>query len=176
MIYYTSDLHLGHENIIKLCKRPFFSLEEMNEALIGNWNSRVTNADNVYIMGDLMFRSATNPNEFLFRLKGKKHLIIGNHDSPWMKKADLDRHFESIDKFKVFSNGRCKITLCHYPMMSFEGKYLIYGHIHNNKPPTFWPLLKTMGNALNACVEVNGHMPVTFEKLIENNAIFRITP
>ena len=90
-----------------------------------------------------------------------------------MRKVDLDKHFVSIDSLKVFSNGRCKITLCHYPMMSFEGKYLIYGHIHNNKPPTLWPLLRTMENGFNACVEVNNYMPATFDELIVNNAILK---
>ena len=174
MIFYTSDLHLGHKNIIKLCNRPFMTLEEMNDTLISNWNNRIPNADSIYIVGDLMFRSATDPDEFLTRLKGKKHLIIGNHDKSWMKKADLDKHFESIDNLKNFSNGRCKITLCHYPMMSFEGKYLIYGHIHNYMPPTFGSLLRTMENALNACVEVNNYMPVTFDELIVNNALFKV--
>jgi len=173
MIFYTSDLHLGHKNIIKLCNRPFFTLEEMNDTLISNWNNRITNADSIYIVGDLMFLSATDPDELLMRLKGKKHLIIGNHDKSWMRKVDLDKHFVSIDSLKVFSNGRCKITLCHYPMMSFEGKYLIYGHIHNNMPPTFGPLLRTMENAINACVEVNNYTPATFDELIVNNAIFK---
>lgn len=55
MIYYISDLHFGHGNIIKLCGRPFQDLEEMNNVLINNWNSKVTNGDKVYIIGDLFF-------------------------------------------------------------------------------------------------------------------------
>lgn len=53
MVYFTSDLHLGHENVIKLCNRPFDSIEEMDEALIRNWNRKVTNGDTVYVLGDL---------------------------------------------------------------------------------------------------------------------------
>ena len=157
MIYYTSDLHLGHANIIKLCNRPFSDVTAMNEALINNWNARITNADTVYIIGDLMFRTADDPTIYLDRLKGKKHLIIGNHDKSWMKKVELSKYFESVERMLVFGNGKCKVTLCHYPMMSFEGKYLIYGHIHNNKNDTYWNLLKTMDNALNASVEINDY-------------------
>ncbi|MDR1538550.1 MAG: hypothetical protein LBU32_11260 [Clostridiales bacterium] len=96
-------------------------------------------------------------------------MIVGNHDSAWMKKVALSQYFQSIEKLKDFSNGKYKITLCHYPMMSFEGKYLIQGHIHNNKNDTYWKLLREMDNALNASVEINGYAPVTFAELIANN-------
>ena len=51
MIFFTSDLHLGHENCIRLCNRPFSSIEEMDETLIENWNRKVTGKDTVYILG-----------------------------------------------------------------------------------------------------------------------------
>ena len=47
MIFFTSDLHLGHENCIRLCNRPFSSIEEMDETLIENWNHKVTGKDPV---------------------------------------------------------------------------------------------------------------------------------
>ena len=173
MIYYISDLHFGHGNIIKLCKRPFKNLEKMNETLIKNWNSKVTNNDKVYIIGDLFFRNQENPEEILSKLKGKKYLIVGNHDKSWLKKVDTSKYFESIDNLLVFSNGKNKVTLCHYPMMSFEGDYLIYGHIHNNKNAEYWNLLKNMDNALNASAEINNYEPVTFNELVENNKMFK---
>jgi hypothetical protein len=120
-----------------------------------------------------MFGSITDPEVFLKQLRGKKHLIIGNHDNSWIKKVDLANYFKSVDKLKDFSNGKCKITLCHYPMMSFEGKYHIHGHIHNNKNATYWKLLCEMDNVLNASVEINGYTPVTFEELVSNNNAFK---
>lgn len=87
MIYFTSDLHLGHANIINHCKRPFSSVDEMDERLISMWNARVQPNDTVYILGDLIFRSAAAPESYLSRLRGKKHLILGNHDSAWTKKS-----------------------------------------------------------------------------------------
>jgi len=172
MTYYTSDLHLGHANIIKLCERPFYYVQEMDEALINNWNNCVTNRDTVYILGDLMFR-VVNPENYLLRLKGKKHLIVGNHDPSWMKNVELTKYFDSVERIAVINTGKCKATLCHYPMMSYEGDYLLYGHIHNHKNDTYWPILKKMENALNVCVEVNGYRPATFDELVENNRIFR---
>lgn len=33
-VWLTADTHLGHCNIIKYCKRPFASFEDMNEGII----------------------------------------------------------------------------------------------------------------------------------------------
>lgn len=144
MIFYISDPHLGHKNIIKFCNRPFSCADEIGEAIIDNWNSRVTNGDTVRIMGDLMFRNRKHPEEYLSRLKGKKHLIVGNHDKAWMKKVDLSRWFESVEMMTFFTDGDRKITMCHYPMMSWpfsnHGGWMIYGHIHENTNMDYWPL------------------------------------
>ena len=90
MIYFTADQHFGHANIIKLCSRPFSDVQEMDEALIENWNRRVTNGDTIYIIGDLLFRNSVPTEEYLQRLKGKKHLILGNHDNTWIRKVDIE--------------------------------------------------------------------------------------
>jgi len=111
MIYFTSDLHLGHSNIIHLCNRPFCSTEEMDAALIANWNQKVHRNDTVYILGDLMFRNQKPPEEYLKQLKGKKHLIIGNHDRTWLKKCDLSLFFESVSSLNFISDGIHQITL-----------------------------------------------------------------
>ena len=57
MIYFTADTHFGHYNVIRFCDRPFASAEEMDKAMIQNWNDRVTGNDTVYILGDMFFRS-----------------------------------------------------------------------------------------------------------------------
>ena len=80
MIYITADQHFGHANIIKLCSRPFSDVQEMDEALIVNWNRCVTNVDTIYIIGDLFFMNSVSAEEYLKRLKGRKHLILGNHN------------------------------------------------------------------------------------------------
>jgi calcineurin-like phosphoesterase family protein len=173
MNYYTSDLHLGHANIIRFCNRPFENLDAMNEALIANWNARVTPRDTVYIIGDFMYRIGDEAELLLGRLRGQKHLILGNHDSAWTKKVPLEKYFQSVARLSVINTGFCKATLCHYPMMSFEGRFLIHGHIHNQTNDTYWPLLRTMENALNTSVEVNDYRPVSFDELVANNKTFR---
>ena len=57
MIYFTADTHFGHCNVIRFCDRPFASAEKMDEAMIQNWNERVTGNDTAYILGDMFFRS-----------------------------------------------------------------------------------------------------------------------
>jgi len=177
MIYFTSDLHLGHKNIIRLCNRPFASLEEMDETLIANWNRVVTNGDTVYVIGDLMFRMQANPADILKQLKGKKHLVLGNHDKSWLNKVDAGCFFKSVERYAEISDGKHKLALCHYPMMTWggigRGGYLVHGHIHNNRDAAYWPLLASMDQALNACVEINQYQPVSFEQLVLNNLAFK---
>jgi len=173
MIFFTSDLHLGHANIIRHCNRPFATVDEMDEVLIDNWNAKVSKGDTVYILGDLMFRNKRPAEEYLSQLNGKKHLVVGNHDKAWMKKVDLSRWFESVEMMRFFSDGQRKITLCHYPMMSWpfsnHDGWLIYGHIHENTDMDYWPLIERSAYMLNAGVDINGFAPVSFEEMEENN-------
>ena len=180
MIYFIADLHLGHKNIIELCNRPFSSIEEMDEAIISNWNKKVKKNDTVYIIGDLMWK-ALDPKMYLDRLNGKKILVIGNHDSNWMCKCDVDLYFEKYSNMIIESLNCHTITMCHYPMLEWKNSrkegssklgYLIYGHIHN-KTDEMYNFLFEKENALNAGVDINNFEPVTFEELIENNRIFR---
>ena len=81
MIFYTADLHFGHQNVLKYDKRPFADINEMDRALIELWNGRVSDDDDVYIVGDFAFKNEKPEEWYLEQLKGKKHLIIGNHDA-----------------------------------------------------------------------------------------------
>lgn len=175
MIYFISDLHLGHKSVISMCNRPFKDVEEMNEAFISAWNKRVHKSDTVYIIGDFAYRSEIPPEEYLRRLKGNKYLIIGNHDRSWINNVNLSDYFIGCSSYEVINTGKGKATLCHFPMLAFEGRYLIHGHMHNNTDRPYWRYLKTMSNAFNAGVDINGFMPVTFEELVANNEEFRRT-
>lgn len=172
MIYFTSDLHIGHEDIINNCKRPFENVYEMNEQLISNFNAVVKNSDTVYILGDLFFGTDLNYVEILSKLNGKKHLIIGNHDRDWMKKCDYRKYFDSVDFMREIKLGSKLVTLCHYPMMTFNKQdsngVLIYGHIHNNRNDKFFSMLKSMNNVYNCGVDINNYKPVCFNELVKN--------
>ncbi|MDR3215981.1 MAG: metallophosphoesterase family protein [Clostridiaceae bacterium] len=175
MIYYTADWHFGHANIIKHSNRPFASAEEMDKALIANYNSVVTNADTVYVLGDVSWCSFEAMKPILQKLKGTKHLILGNHDKGLRNNLEAADCFASIsDMLEIRDNGR-KVVLCHYPMLSWNGLFKdtvhVFGHIHNNTSDPGFEVLENL-NAYNAGVDVNGYMPVTLEQLIENKKRF----
>jgi calcineurin-like phosphoesterase family protein len=171
MTFFIADPHFGHANIIRMCGRPYADIEEMNEALIEAWNGRITEGDTVYILGDLFF-CCKKPEEILRCLSGKKHLILGNHDDSWMGKVDLSRYFIGVDTMLELTDGGRRLTLCHYPLLTWKDpktSYMIHGHIHGSTNADFWPLLRLRDNVLNAGVDVNGFHPVPFEELLENN-------
>lgn len=175
MIYFTADTHFGHANILRFCDRPFATIQEMDAAMIQKWNAKVHNNDTVFILGDMFFRS-TNVEEVLAQLKGKKRLVIGNHDTFWMRKIPLEKYFESVDPFLEVSDGQHGLTLCHYPMLSWNHQrrtYMIHGHIHNDTTMDFWPLITARERVLNAGADINNFEPVTFDELLANNQRFK---
>ncbi len=183
MDYYISDLHLGHSNIISLCERPFQSIEDMDEAFINAWNLKVRKkADTVYIVGDLVWEKA-DALKYVERLNGRKVLIIGNHDKKWLAKQDYTKYFEQIVPYLEIKSNNVDITLCHYPMLEWNGSrklgskklgYHIYGHIHNRYSYIYRTLFM-MPHALNAGVDINGFEPVTFSELIKNNETYKLS-
>lgn len=71
MIWFTADTHFGHKNILEYSARPFSTVEEMDEALISNWNNKVASDDEIYHLGDVALCSPSKLNKILDRLNGK---------------------------------------------------------------------------------------------------------
>ena len=182
MIYFTSDLHLGHKNIVDLCKRPFADVDEMDAVLIDNWNRKVKKNDVVYLTGDAVW-DKKKVAYYMEQLSGRKILIAGNHDSTWIKREECQKYFEEIvPSLEVHLNGH-PITMCHYPMLEWRSSreeskrklgYLIHGHIHNRIADEYRQLFLQF-SALNAGVDVNDFAPVTFDELVENNLQFKLS-
>ena len=182
MIYFTSDLHLGHKNIVDLCKRPFADVDAMDAVLIDNWNRKVKKNDIVYLTGDVVW-DKKKVAYYMEQLSGKKILVAGNHDSTWIKREECQKYFEEVVLYlEVHLNGH-PITMCHYPMLEWRSSreeskrklgYLIHGHIHNRIADEYRQLFLQF-NALNAGVDVNDFAPVTFDELVENNFQFKLS-
>lgn len=168
MKFYTSDLHFYHKNIIKYEDRPFSSVEEMNEYLICKWNNKVSDNDEVYILGDFAFCSGTDANKLLDRLKGKKYLIRGNHDSFLSDRGFDKTKFEWIRDYAKITDSGEKVILFHYPIAVWDSQHYgsihLYGHVHSNKD-NHHPLLIKLDNAYNVGVDVCGLEPQTLYEL-----------
>ena len=177
MIYFIADTHFSHEGIIEFCNRPFQTVHEMNETMIANWNARISHGDNVYIVGDFCWHGGPeNAIDITKRLRGRKHLVKGNHDWKYLEDKDYREQFVRVeDIIEIVDNGR-RIVLCHYPMLEYNGErrggWHIHGHIHNRKEDTFHHL-RNKERVLNAGVDVVGYMPVTFEELVQYNAVHK---
>lgn len=177
MNYYIADTHFGHANILNLCNRPFNSIEEMDETLIKNWNDTVSNQDDIYILGDFSFKSK-NPAEYLKKLNGKKHLIIGNHDNKLIKNKECYKYFEEMEDIKVVNDNGLQIFCCHYPLVEWLGYYRnvihFYGHVHNSFNNTTTCYAANMKNAYNVGADILNFTPKTAKEIIEMPKINRL--
>lgn len=186
-IWVTSDLHFGHQNIIRLGKgRPFATIEEHDQTLIDNWNSVVSNEDLVYILGDIYLGVDGEYLEKIFRqLKGAIHVIIGNHDRrkemAYLLNKNLIQSLRDYHELRYRSevdNKVYRFPMFHYPILEFNGAYKngknkvntpiyihLYGHIHNIV--NYDEIYKKLGfNAYHVGVDTNNFTPVALEDII----------
>lgn len=170
--YWTSDLHFFHKTIIEHANRPFANTEEMNTVLVDNINSVVTNNDELYILGDLSFGKPQQTLEIVQVLKGKKHLVLGNHDKELKRKKDIFLpYFEFIGDYLEVKeqDNTCKggsrlIVMCHYPMVSWNkahwGSYMLHGHCHGNLNH-----LNASTTRYDVGVDNNNYMPILYDDI-----------
>lgn len=176
MKFYISDLHFGHRAVLDFENRPFSDVEEMDNALIYLWNSRVTKNDQVYILGDFAFHNEKPYSDYLKRLQGQKHLLIGNHDKKLLKDTEAMNCFVSVDPYLEITDEQKHIILCHFPIAEwngiFRGTYHIYGHLHNRTDGAF-QYMRQYETALNAAACINNYTPSSFNELVRNNQYFK---
>lgn len=108
-VFITSDLHFGHSQPFLYEPRGFENVNDMNNAIVERWNSVVDIDDDVYCLGDMMLNDDENGIKLINQLKGKIHIIRGNHDTN-----------SRMEKYKECSNV---VEIC-------EGKFLRYGKYH----------------------------------------------
>lgn len=79
-LFFTSDTHFTHKNIIDFCNRPYGDVRTMNLALITNWNKVVPKDGIVFHAGDFALTSNIGlVKEIVDQLNGKIYLTLGNH-------------------------------------------------------------------------------------------------
>lgn len=141
-IWFVSDAHCQHKNVLKYEDRPFSSIEEWDEHFVEQWNRYVKPGDQVYNLGDFIFqwrgRNEDEAERIVSRLQGEHFLILGNHDRPKLYTKTMLRHFAWIkerETIKIKTGGETiRILLDHYPLRSwhskFDGVLHVHGHTH----------------------------------------------
>ena len=174
MIYFTSDLHFCHDRDFIYKSRGFDSVQEMNDAIIRNWNSIVTSEDTVYVLGDIMLKDNENGLKCWEQLKGKKYVILGNHDTnPRVECYRNSPDTEILGYAIPFKYGKYHFYLSHYPSLTANYDQddplpmrviNLCGHTHT--PDRF----SDMDKGLIYHVELDTHdnKPVSIEKIIED--------
>jgi calcineurin-like phosphoesterase family protein len=167
-IFFISDQHYSHENILtfrnsetdELIRPEFSSAEEMNEVMIENHNEVVGDFDKVYFLGDLGFKINTLA-QILSRLRGKKRLILGNHD--YSTKKDFMMYFEYFEKI-MESRRMGELLFTHRPVLLGENEVRIkancHGHIHEQN-------IDHDPRYLNISVEQIDYTPVSLDWIID---------
>jgi calcineurin-like phosphoesterase family protein len=176
-IWFSADLHVSHQAVIGYCNRPYSSVEEMNEALVENFNALVKPEDTLYILGDFAMKKSAVV-EFGPRFNGYKVLIHGNHDASHprhrngerMKRLYYDNGFAEIhDQLTIDLGGR-PVVLSHFPYDNQDprftpyippnrGEWLLSGHVHER-----WMLRH---KNLNVGIDVHGMKPISAEQVME---------
>lgn len=175
-IFFTSDTHWNHTNIIKYCNRPYETVEEMNEGLINNWNSQVKSNDLVFFLGDLLM--GTNEkllNALIKSINGNIILIRGNHDH-YTNQQYINCGIKAVYDLLSIDLKGYKFILCHYQMQqwqdSYKGSFHLYGHEHDRQLYPFpHPIYKQLGiseKKQNVCIDSNKYFLYSLDQIIEN--------
>lgn len=174
MIYFTSDLHFGHDKNFIYKSRGFNSIKEHDKSIINNWNSIITKDDDVYVLGDLMLGNKEQGLDYLRQLKGKIHIVVGNHDTS--NKIDLySTKLNNVIEIKpiiILKYNKYKFYLSHYPTITsnLNEKSLrdclinLYGHTHQIKSK-FYNEIPFM---YNVGLDCHQNKPVSIDEIISD--------
>lgn len=170
-MFVISDTHFSHKNILTFKDgsgnliRPFSSVEEMNETMIENWNSVVSDNDIIYHLGDVCFNK-TDYHLIMPRLKGRKRLLLGNHDTDKLTVLDHSQYFDKIMVSRRFGRDMPhQFIMTHHPVHQYdltkhgETIWNLHGHTHDK-------LIDDL-RYINVCVEYTNYAPLHFDDLFK---------
>jgi len=166
-LFFTSDTHFGHANIIKSCNRPFHNANHHDEELILRWNTVVPVDGTVYHLGDFCWGNERRASYIISRLNGKIIVVKGNHDKAL--KGVVITQIELVGSYhEVFvqdpdvRDGKQHIVLCHYPFESWNKKHWgsLHLHGHTHKPDPIG-----MANRINVGVDLHDFTPVSYAQI-----------
>ncbi len=176
-VFFTSDSHFGHRNIINYCKRPFSSVEEMNETLISNWNNTVNDDSVIFHLGDICSGGSSTWNTILSRLRGHIHLILGNHCTKNYRNS-YSQYFDSVQEQLTITIDKKTIILTHFPLLCYHGTWgteqncwNLHGHTHicknksANTGKDFERMKLAFPTQYDVGVDLNNYIPISFDEV-----------
>lgn len=176
MKFLTSDPHWGHHNIIRYANRPFSSVEEMDLAMINNWNSVVSDRDEVYCHGDMFFHKGLGTvSSILGRLKGKIYLIRGNHDKIFKKEPELLGRFEWIKDYFELRVNHILFTMFHFPILSWHEMHRRGIHTHGHSHGTI-DHLNEGTRRIDVGVDPQKFFPISIDSIINKMSTVTFKP
>jgi len=157
--FFIADTHFGDSNIIKYENRPFSDINEMEKIFIGNWNNIVEPQDKVFVLGDFSLYDKNKTAEICNRLKGRKTLVLGNHDEE-TPRYYMECGFEFVSEYPIILDDFW--ILSHEPMYVNDNMPYanIFGHVHSSKIYT-----DCTRQSFCACVERLEYKPVEFSRV-----------
>lgn len=169
-IFFTSDIHFGHTNVIKYCNRPFETAEVMDKEIVRRWNQKVSPRDDVYILGDVGLCPTDYLCKVLSQLNGNLFLVAGNHDKGHRKNDHFRKQFAWIKDLYTLKvqdddapQGIRRIELCHYSMRAWNkhgyGSWMLYGHSHGTLPDDPHALSIDVG------MDCHDFAPISYEEI-----------
>jgi len=172
--FFTSDEHIGHNNVLKFCNRPFRDLDEMKSSLISRHNERVGRGGQVYHLGDFFWRTTSEAEaiEYFDCLNGQHYFVYGNHDEVIKNSKKLrDRFVWVKDIAKVSkTEDTPQIVLLHYSMRTWEGSHRgnwhLYGHSHNGLSASVPGVTKEESClSMDVGVDTNNYYPWSMDEI-----------
>ena len=171
MIWFTSDLHLGHAKAVEFTGRPFSDVDAMNEALVDRINARVASDDVLYILGDFSFK-ITREQAAAWRRRiacRNVRLVPGNHDKDWTQPDAAGTFVVEPLICTVKVDGGRKLILSHYPLMDWpslsHGSIHLHGHIHASRAYNEWCRAQRLLR-YDVGVDANGYEPVSLDHVL----------
>ena len=134
-VWVWADLHLGHSETITVFRRPFSTVDDMDDALFGNWHRVVQPDDAIVCVGDVAIHGVSGRRlRQLRRAPGRKILVVGNHDPGPRGLVDIDAFGEVYGT--VYSPGTPELLLTHVPLRDVpQGCVNVHGHLHRGRVP-----------------------------------------
>lgn len=171
-VFFTSDTHFNHYNIIRYCHRPFESVVDMECKMIDYWNNVVPEDGVVIHCGDFLFTRDEGVEPYLKYMKRLNGLIIlvrGNHDTIPLSEEPQDNLLAVVDNACIIVDG-VKIYASHYPCLAFNGDYQVFGHIHTLVDGTSFgvdPSTNMRKNQYDVGVDQNNYRPISYFELCD---------